>query len=154
MRALTPAQRELVRPSVKDLPEELQKSFLAVANHQFRRLTRLVIYLRNAVMILPKYLPGIPRAEWHKMFLRSATSDFDRHLYKDAQYRFTPRGNVPTGSGNIFSTPFRLVNLIIDRGNYEAVLKKDAEFFGHNWSYDKQTAYVIDRFKRIRFHSP
>ena len=85
--------------------------------------------------------------------LRSATSDFDRRLYKNAQYRFTPRGDV-SGSENIFSTPFRLNDLIIDRGNVVAIVKKDAEFFGPRWSSDKEAAYVIDKFKRIRFHSP
>ena len=79
-RALSLEDRERVRPILINLNLNAQKGFLAVANHQFRNFTRLWILLRNAVMAIPTYMRGIPRAEWHRMFLRSAnTTTADYH---------------------------------------------------------------------------
>ena len=160
-RALSKEDRERVRPHLLYLPLDAQRGFLAVANHQFRNFTRLWILLRNAVMAIPTYMRGIPRAEWHRFFSRSAnttTADYHNRLYQNAQYRYTPRvGTVSIASGNIFSTPFRLLDLTFDPNNQtdvEHVLTKEPEHFTRLWSYDRELSVKMHNFKRIRFHSP
>ena len=158
-RALSKEERKQVRPFFSSLPNDVQRGFLAAGNQRFRKFTRLVIYLRNAVMALPTYMRGIPRAEWHRMFLRSAnttTADYHNRLYQNAQYRFTPRA-PSIMQGNIFSTPFRLMDMALDPftgTEVDAILRKEPEHFTRLWSYDREKAINIDSFKRIRFHSP
>ena len=159
-RALSKEDRERVRPQLLYLTPNAQRGFLAVANHQFRNFTRLWILLRNAVMAIPTYMRGIPRAEWHRFYSQSAnttTADYHNRLYQNAQYRFTPRvGTVSIASGNIFSTPFRLLDLMIDpppSNRVDAVLTKEPEHFTRLWSYDRELPINVDNFKRIRFHS-
>ena len=163
-RALSKEDRERVRPHLLGLPSEVQRGFLAVANQRFRKFTRLFILLRNAVMAIPRYMRGIPRAEWHRIYRQDAnttTAHYHDRLYQNAQYYFTP-GHVghpaaALSAGNIFSTPFRLLGLILDpppSNRVEAVLRKEPEHFTRLWSYDREKAINIDSFKRIRFHSP
>ena len=159
-RALSLEDRERVRPILFNLNENAQKGFLAMANHQFRNFTRLFIHLRNAVMVIPTYMRGIPRAEWHRFFSRSAnttTADYHSRLYQNAEYRFTPRGTGWLSAGNIFSTPFRLLDLMTEpppSNRVDAVLTKEPEHFTRLWSYDRELPINIHNFKRIRFHSP
>ena len=139
-RALSKEDRERVRPHLLGLGLEAQRGFLAVANQQFRKFTRLWILLRNAVMAIPTYMRGIPRAEWHRFYSQSAnttTADYHSRLYQNAQYRFTPRGTGWLSAGNIFSTPFRLLDLMLDpppSNRVEHVLTKEPEHFTRLWS--------------------
>ena len=158
-RALSLEDRERVRPHLLGLGLEAQRGFLAVANRRFRNFTRLWIHLRNAVMAIPTYMRGIPRAEWHRFFSQSAnttTADYHSRLYQNAQYRFTPQiGTVSIASGNIFSTPFRLLDLDpFNQTDVEHVLTKEPEHFTRLWSYDRELSVKMHNFKRIRFHSP
>ena len=159
-RALSKEDRERVRPHVRYLPLDVQRGFLAVANHQFRNFTRLWILLRNAVMAIPTYMRGIPRAEWHRFFFATAnttTADYHSRLYQNAEYRFTPRGTGWLSAGNIFSTPFRLMDMTLDPftgTEVDAILRKDPEHFTRQWNRDRERDFKIDSFKRIRFHSP
>ena len=159
-RALSLEDRERVRPHLLNLPEDVRRGFFFGATRRFRNATRLLIILRNAVMAIPEYMRGIPRHEWRRMFQRSAnttTAAYHNQLYQNAQYLFTPQiGNVSMALGNIFSTPFRLLDFTLDRsGTYpQFVLRKEPEHFTRQWSYDRERAFNIDSFKRIRFHSP
>ena len=159
-RALSLEDRERVRPHVRYLPLDVQRGFLAVANHQFRNFTRLWILLRNAVMAIPTYMRGIPRAEWHRFFFATAnttTADYHSRLYQNAEYRYTPRGTGWQSAGNIFSTPFRLLDLMTEpppSNRVEHVLTKEPEHFTRLWNYDRELPINIHNLQRIRFHSP
>ena len=100
-------------------------------------------------MALPTYMRGIPRAEWHRMFLRSAnttTADYHNRLYQNAQYRFTPRV-ASIMQGNIFSTPFRLMDMTLDPftgTEVDAILRKEPEHFTRQWNRDRERDFKID----------
>ena len=60
VRALTPEQREILRPKDKkfnvliNMRQDVQTGFLAMRNHAFRRFVRKVMILRNALVGRPR----------------------------------------------------------------------------------------------------
>ncbi len=54
VRALTQEQREILRPSLMNMPMDVQTGFLAMRNHVFRRVVRKVMILRNALVGPPR----------------------------------------------------------------------------------------------------
>jgi len=148
-RAMTQEQHTEVLPWRVDMYPQTHNALLAMTNHRLRRAGRLVILLLRGITAIPRWLIGIPRAQWHTLHeLAPTTSTVDllSRLYRNVRYTFLPGVGVP------FSKPFTLLDLSAPHPalNTSRVTLKYT-FPGTNNSFEKD--YVIDAFRRIRFYS-
>ena len=147
-RAMTREQLSQVSPS--QFPSSAVEPLLAMTNRLLKKAVRKVIILLNFV----RYLAGVPRAAWHTLNeLTPGVTDAElsRGLYRHIQYRFLPRGGL--AQSRPYSLPFRILDLSApDAANRRRVTLR--------YGYTQQGAthwftkdYLIDRFRRIKFHS-
>jgi hypothetical protein len=148
-RAMTREQHNEVLPWRRDMYPQTHNALLAMTNHRLRRAGRLVILLLRGITAIPRWLIGIPRAEWHSLHeLTPTTSTVDllSRLYRNVRYTFLP------GAGHPFSKPFTLLDLSAPHpvlNTSRVTLKYTFPETNNYFTKD----YVIDAFRRIRFHS-
>ena len=151
-RALPSADRDLIRQNVIDLPENTQMGYLAAGNHQFRRLIRIFIHVRNAAANL--LLGYVPVSQWntwpggftlHDITPTTTDNELRTRLYKNANYEFTHRVRRRTG---VFAQPMKIVGLLI-QGPYIRL------FLQYVWDgIVRIRGWILNAtFSRIRFHS-
>ena len=152
IRALKKTDRELIRQNVVDLPIDTQKGYLATGNHQFRRLVRIFIHVRNAAAnLLLGYVPVSQWDVWPGGFtlheITPNTTDFElrTRLYRNANYEFTHRIRRRTG---VYAQPMKIVG-VLRQGPYTRL------FLQYTWDgIIRIQGWILNAtFRRIRFHS-
>ena len=148
-RAMTREEHKIVLPVRRIMYPQTHNALLAMTNHRLRRAGRLVILLLRAITAIPRWLIGIPRAEWHTLHeLTPTTSTVDllSRLYRNVRYTFLPQAGSP------FSKPFTLLDLSAPHPvlNTSRVTLKYTFPETNNYFIND---YVIDAFRRIRFYS-
>lgn len=148
-RAMTREQHNILLTRRRDMYPQTHNALLAMTNHRLRKAGRLVILLLRGITAIPRWLIGIPRAEWHtqhELTPTTSTVDLLSRLYRNVRYTFLP------GVGSPFSKPFTLLDLRAPHPVLNtSVVTLKYTFPGTNDFFEKN--YVIDAFRRIRFYS-